>query len=95
MKNYLFKHNVLLLLSALILSHILSFNPASTANFLFDGENNLKPNDNVILFGRVVDKDTNEPIAGANITLIDYENLKEFGSATDIFGNYLIKDISS
>jgi len=66
----------------------ISCNPSSTANFLSETEyEGFK--DNIILFGRILDKITNEPLVGANVTLIDYK----LGAATDIYGNYLIKYI--
>jgi len=68
---------------------IIGCNPTSTANLLFDGTNNDRSNNNTLIFGRVVDKDTNEPIVGANVFLKDYN----IGAATDIYGNYLINDI--
>ena len=69
---------------------IICCNPTSTANILFDGTNIDRSNNNALLFGRVVDKDTNEPLIGANVTLKDYN----IGAATDVYGNYLIRDIS-
>jgi hypothetical protein len=68
---------------------IISCNPTSTANILFEGTNIDRSNDNTLLFGRVVDKDTNEPLVGATVVLKDYN----IGASTDVYGNYLIKDI--
>ena len=68
---------------------IIGCNPTSTAYFLYDGKNYDRQNNNALLFGRIVDKDTNAPLVGANVTLNDYR----LGAATDIYGNYLIKDI--
>jgi hypothetical protein len=88
MKNY---SNIYIIFfaSSFLSLLIIGCNPTSTANILFDGTNNDRSNNNTLLFGRVVDKDTNEPLVGANVTLKDYN----IGSATDIYGNYLIKDI--
>ncbi len=83
--KYLFFFIVSSFLSLLVIC----CNPTSTANILFDGTNYDRSNNNALLFGRVVDKDTNEPLVGANVTLKDYN----IGSATDVYGNYLIKDI--
>jgi len=64
-------------------------NPSSTANFLFSGINYDNISKNTILFGRIVDKKTNEPLIGANVVLTGYK----LGAATDFYGNYVIKNI--
>jgi hypothetical protein len=74
---------------SLFLLLVLGCNPSSTANLLFDGPNYDKANNNAIVFGRLVDKETKESLVGANVILIDYK----LGAATDNYGNYFIKDI--
>ena len=75
--------------SSFVFLLIIGCNPTSTANILFEGTNFDRSNNNAMLFGRVVDKDTDEPLIGANVTLKDYN----IGAATDVYGNYLIKNI--
>jgi len=75
--------------SSLVSLLIIGCNPTSTANILFEGTNIDGSNNNALLLGRVVDKNTNEPIVGATVALKDYN----MGSSTDVYGNYLIKDI--
>ena len=84
------KHLFFFIASSFVSLLIIGCNPTSTANILFDGTNIDRSNNNALLFGRVVDKDTNEPLVGANVTLKDYN----IGAATDVYGNYLIKNIS-
>ncbi len=88
MKNY---SNIYIIFfaSSFLSLLIIGCNPTSTANILFDGTNYDRSNNNALFFGRVVDKNTNEPLVGANVTLKNYN----IGSATDVYGNYLIKDI--
>ena len=84
------KYLLFFIASSFVFLLIIGCNPTSTANILFDGTNIDRSNNNALLFGRVVDKDTNEPLVGANVTLKNYN----IGAATDVYGNYLIKDIS-
>ena len=42
--------------------------------------------------GQIIDKDSNEPLIGANVVVLHGD--KQKGSATDELGNYLISNIS-
>ncbi len=90
MKNYSNIYRMLITSSFLFII-LIGCNPTSTANILFkgDGETFDKLNDNAMLFGRISDKETNEPLLGAYVSLVD----SEYGTACDFYGNYMMKDI--
>ena len=46
----------------------------------------------VNITGNIVDKDSNEPLIGANIVVVQDDN--QNGTATDELGNYVISNIS-
>ncbi len=82
-KFYLF-----IISSSLLLSNCAS---NSGAILLYYGKLDINLDDNSVIFGRVVDKDTNEPVINANI-IIDSTLI---GSEVDYNGNYKMSKIPS